>query len=247
MASGSTWLPVNTLMLKVSFFLCSQALRHPSSPWPLRRTVGDSVQLQLNTSLSSNIRDIEWVWVPEYSKLPVSVVSVVWRPPSLDANWYRLEEKYRQRLNLTKTASLSIRNLTVDMSGLYTARIKFHTGENQEEAFRLSVYEPTPQPRILIHSSYLSSDWCNVSLECGVPGPRKHLTVAWESKGLSRELEQQGGSSLSLSLPLIQSQSKVSLTCVLSSPVGQKKDTLHLGSICAQNGLHGEGQTCALS
>lgn len=42
--------------------------------------------------------------------------------------------------NLTEMAFLSIRNLTMEMSGLYTAKIKFNSGKSNEEEFRLCLY-----------------------------------------------------------------------------------------------------------
>ncbi|XP_012514077.1 PREDICTED: SLAM family member 9-like [Propithecus coquereli] len=136
---------------------------------------------------------------------------------------------------------LNIRDLTMEMSGLYVATIKFFSGESQQEYFRLCVYEPIPHPKIVIHSSSNTLGWCNVSLECGTPGATENLTMTWLSKGLPRELEQSGTlvpapNSRNLSLSLSLSQLNGHLTCVISNPVDQKNATLDLETLCPLRG-----------
>ncbi|XP_047396420.1 uncharacterized protein LOC124977085 isoform X2 [Sciurus carolinensis] len=129
----------------------------------------------------------------------------------------------------------------MEMSGLYTAEIKFHSGKSQKVAFRLCIHEPIPEPQILIHSSSNTLDWCNVSLECGTPGTMENFIVTWLSNDFSRELKQQGTLSvasnsrnLSLSLPL--SQLNGHLICMVSNPADEKNATLDLESVCPERG-----------
>ncbi|XP_059758409.1 SLAM family member 6-like isoform X2 [Balaenoptera ricei] len=240
----SRWFPTQTLMLQISLVLAlpspdSQTIKDPSSSCTLKRILGGSVQLRLNSSLGPNIREIEWNWDSEDDEKPQLLVS--WRPNTPNPDWYDLEEKHKHRFNVTEMAFLSIRNLTLEMSGLYTAKIKFHSGKSQEEVFRLCLYEPIPHPQIQIHSSSNTSGWCNVSLECGTPGNTGNLTVTWLSQGLPRELEQRGTlgparSSRNLSLSLSLSHFNSRLTCVVSNPADEKNATLHLEDICPQRG-----------
>lgn len=65
--------------------------------------------------------------------------------------------------------------------------------------------------------------------------------VTWQSQGLPKELEQSGtlgpspsSRNLSLSLPLSHFNSH--LSCVVSNPVDEKKETLYLESICPRRG-----------
>ncbi|KAG8520026.1 hypothetical protein J0S82_016834 [Galemys pyrenaicus] len=94
---------------------------------------------------------------------------------------------------------------------------------------------------IVSHYSYHISGWCNVSLECRVPGATENLTVVWESEDFLRELAHRrslglalNSWTLSLSLPL--HQTNTSLTCVVSNPADRKNATLHLESICLRQG-----------
>lgn len=103
----------------------------------MERTVGESAQLQLNASLSPGVREVEWAWDSEDGR---QQLLVSWKPNGSPAEWYELDEKYKARFRLTERALLAVENLTADMSGRYTARIKFKTGHAQEESFRLCLY-----------------------------------------------------------------------------------------------------------
>nr|XP_008262489.1 SLAM family member 9 isoform X1 [Oryctolagus cuniculus] len=235
---GGCSFPIQILVLRASLLLGFQAVKDPSSSCTLNSTMGGSAQLPLNSSLGPAIREIEWTW---YCGDMQRLLLVSWKPGSPNPEWYELEDKYKRRFSLTELAFLSITNLTMEMSGLYTAEVKFRSGQSKQEAFRLCVYEPVPHPQILIHSSSNTSGWCNVTLECGTPGAREDLTVTWMSKDSYVELEQRGtlGSApnsrnLSLSLPINQLNGHG--TCVVSNPVDQKNAVLDLSSICQWHG-----------
>ncbi|XP_070464604.1 uncharacterized protein [Equus przewalskii] len=56
-----SWFSGQTLMLQISLHLGSQTVKDPSSSCTLQRTVGGSVQLQLTSSSSPDVREIEWI------------------------------------------------------------------------------------------------------------------------------------------------------------------------------------------
>ncbi|XP_046277943.1 uncharacterized protein LOC124077540 isoform X2 [Marmota monax] len=230
------WLHTQILMLQFLPFPGFQTVRDPGPSCTLNRVVGESVQLPLNHTLSPDIREIEWKWNTEAEQ---QQLLVSWKPSGPE--WYEFEDKYKHRFCLTEEYILNISNLTVEMSGLYVAEIKYNTGKSQKKDFRLCVHEPIPKPQIQIHSLSNTPGWCNVSLECGTPETSENSTVTWLSNGFPRELEQRGTLSaasnsrnLSLSLPL--SQSHGHLTCVVSNSADQKNATVDLGSICPQRG-----------
>ncbi|XP_046277945.1 SLAM family member 9-like isoform X3 [Marmota monax] len=231
------WLHTQILMLQFLPFPAGfQTVRDPGPSCTLNRVVGESVQLPLNHTLSPDIREIEWKWNTEAEQ---QQLLVSWKPSGPE--WYEFEDKYKHRFCLTEEYILNISNLTVEMSGLYVAEIKYNTGKSQKKDFRLCVHEPIPKPQIQIHSLSNTPGWCNVSLECGTPETSENSTVTWLSNGFPRELEQRGTLSaasnsrnLSLSLPL--SQSHGHLTCVVSNSADQKNATVDLGSICPQRG-----------
>ncbi|XP_053463149.1 uncharacterized protein LOC128597111 isoform X4 [Nycticebus coucang] len=237
-SSGSSCLPTLVLVLQISFSLGFRSIVGSSPSCTLNSTVGTSVQLQLSSTLGPNVREIEWKWDSKYKKRQLLLS---WQLNNSNPYWYEFKDKYKYRFHLTEMASLCIRNVSTEMSGLYTVTIKFYSGESKEESFRLCVYEPIPHPEILIHSSSNTLGWCNVSLECGTLGVTENLTVTWLSNNLFRELEQRGtlvpdpnSRNLSLSLPLRQFNGH--LTCVISNPVDQKNTTLDLDTICLWRG-----------
>ncbi|XP_070464644.1 CD48 antigen-like isoform X2 [Equus przewalskii] len=216
-------------MPQMSLLLGSQTVKDPSSSCTLQRTVGGSVQLQLTSSSSPDIREIEWI---RDSGDERDLFLVSWKPNTSNPEWYGLEEKYKHRFSLTELAFLIIRNLSMQISELYTVKIKFRSGKSQEEAFRLCLYEPIPQPQIQIHPSSRTSGWCNISLECGTPGATENLAVTWLSKGLPRELEPRetmgpAPNSRNLSLSLALGQLNGHLTCMVSNSMDDKNATLH--------------------
>lgn len=118
----------------------------PGSSCTLKRTVGESAQLRLSSSLSPDVREVEWTWDAGDGR---QWLLVSWKPNGSHAEWYELDEKYKRKFRLMERALLAIENLTVDMSGRYTAKIKFKTGKSQEEDFRLCLYGKgwaVPQP-----------------------------------------------------------------------------------------------------
>ncbi|XP_015453769.1 CD48 antigen-like [Pteropus alecto] len=221
-----------------AYLRSSQAARDPSSSCTLTRAVGASAQLQLNSTSLPDVRETEWAWDPDNR---TQQLLVSWKPNGPRPEWYDLDREYKAKFKLTEKAFLVIENLTVQMSGRYTAKTKFKSGKSLEEAFRLCLYEPIPHPQIQVHSSSSTMGQCNVSLECAVPGTTGDLTVTWLSKDFPEEPEQRGvlesaTSSRHLSLSLPWDQLDGHLTCVVSNPVDRKNVTLHLESVCLRRG-----------
>ena len=46
-----------------------------------------------------------------------------------------------------------------------------------------------PSPQILVGSTSITPDWCNVTLECRASGATDDLNVTWENKGIPGEWE----------------------------------------------------------
>ncbi|OWK05377.1 CD48 [Cervus elaphus hippelaphus] len=191
----------------------SQAVKYPSSSCTLKRTVGASVQLPLTSPLNSSIREIEWNWQPENDE---NTQLVTWKPqtPTPDC------------LTLIRTP--------LPTPGTHTQLVE---GRSAALLSPLTL-DPIPHPQIQIRSSSNTSGWCNISLECEIPGNTGNLTVIWLSQGLPRHLEQRGippnSRNLSLSLPISHINSH--LTCVVSNPAEEKNATLHLEDICPWRG-----------
>lgn len=114
-----------------------QTAQDHSSSCTLKKMVGESAHLQLNSSLSPDVREIEWTWDLEDGR---QQLLVSWKLNSPLGDWYDFDEEYKRKFKLLKNGFLAIENLTVEMSGRYAAKIKFNTGKSLEEAFRLCLY-----------------------------------------------------------------------------------------------------------
>ncbi|OWK04825.1 hypothetical protein Celaphus_00001870 [Cervus elaphus hippelaphus] len=98
--------------------------------------------------------------------------------------------------------------------------------------------EPVIHPEILVKSSSITPGWCNITLECDVPGNREDLSVTWESTGLPRELEWSGTPELApntweLTVNLSLIQSSATLTCVVSNHVEKKTASVDFAQVCS--------------
>ncbi|XP_027632377.1 uncharacterized protein LOC102497892 isoform X3 [Tupaia chinensis] len=150
---GSLWFSTQVLLFHTGLLLALSlpgllTVEDSISSCTVNKIVQESVQLEFNSSLDPLIREIEWNKLSGKKKQFL----VTWKPSTPKPDWYNLEDKYKHRFNLTETAFLSIRNLTVEMSGLYAATIKFHSGDSQEQTFRLCVYDShqSKWPRVII-------------------------------------------------------------------------------------------------
>ena len=106
-------------------------------------------------------------------------------------------------------------------------------------SFVLPAPEPVILPEILVKSSSITPSWCNVTLECKVPGNREDLSVTWESEGLPRELEWSGTPELApnaweLTVKLSLVRSSANLTCVVSNHVEKKTASVDFAQVCSQ-------------
>ncbi|XDB49074.1 hypothetical protein AB1E18_002657 [Capra hircus] len=97
--------------------------------------------------------------------------------------------------------------------------------------------KPVPSPQILMGSTSITPDWCNVTLECRASGAREDLNVTWENKGLPKEWEQKrtlerACNSYILAMSLPRGQPNASFVCVVSNPVEYKTTSFDLGGFC---------------
>ncbi|XP_047419762.1 SLAM family member 9-like isoform X1 [Sciurus carolinensis] len=203
----------------------------------LKAIRGGSVLLHAIPEPGEHTRVEESFW--GYGPESQSILLLRIRNGKEDPQWFGLEDKYKQRVQVPNMTSLRIHNLTSQDSGQYWTQFTFPKGRLIKLVFHLDVYDPVPPAQIRATSVSITPSWCNVTLECGATGALDVLNVTWGSKGLPTELEQRGtpGSTdpgtLAVSLPL--SQPNVSLTCVVSNPVDQKNATVDLVDICSQD------------
>ncbi|XP_045154452.1 uncharacterized protein LOC115872552 [Echinops telfairi] len=160
--------------------------------------------------------------------------------------WHGLEAKYKYRVHMPNMTSLRIDNLTLEDSGQYHANVKLTGGTMSTQKFHLIVYEPVPFPQMVKKSSSLTPDWCNVTLECSVPGPaEQNLSMTCKSKDLPTNLHPSITSgpgtnswtfTVDVALSQPQSQPNGSIACVVSNSEDEKTVTFDLKDTC----VHGQ-------
>ncbi|XP_031692546.1 SLAM family member 8-like [Oncorhynchus kisutch] len=145
--------------------------------------------------------------------------------------------RFPDRLQLdTDTGSLSIRDLTLNNSGVYQLDI-FNTHKTSQR-FYLTVYAPVPLPQVrkIPQGDFLdsSSEKGSCSVVCSVEN-RRDMTLSWY-RGEKR-LNQTSSPDLStnLSLPLeIKLQDNNIYSCVAANPVSNQTTKLNIETLCLQ-------------
>uniref|UniRef100_A0A673YCR9 Ig-like domain-containing protein n=1 Tax=Salmo trutta TaxID=8032 RepID=A0A673YCR9_SALTR len=145
--------------------------------------------------------------------------------------------RFPDRLQLDReTGSLTIRDLTLNNSGVYQLDI-FNTHKTSQR-FNLTVYAPVPLPQVkkIPESHFLdsSSEKGSCSVVCSVEN-QIDRTLSWY-RGEKR-LNQTSNPDLStnLSLPLeIKLQDKDIYSCVAANPVSNQTTKLNIERLCLQ-------------
>ncbi|CAI5798631.1 SLAM family member 8-like isoform X2 [Podarcis lilfordi] len=133
--------------------------------------------------------------------------------------------------------TLRIKDLELDDSGIYSARIWLTKTLFQEQRFSLTVYEPVPTPQIDHQVESKTPGGCNVTLQCHTPG-RKDLSISWETGGPHRALGksvnqyQVSDNGRELRVSFWNSSLDSNFTCLVSNPVDQKRASFDLLNIC---------------
>uniref|UniRef100_UPI001A9EFD7A uncharacterized protein LOC120886124 n=1 Tax=Ictidomys tridecemlineatus TaxID=43179 RepID=UPI001A9EFD7A len=140
---------------------------------------GGSVLLQVIQELEDPTVDIYWGLGSD----PDCIYMLRLQNGMEDLQWFSLQDKYKQRVQVPSMSSLRINNLTSQDSGHYWAQARFQTGREIKAVFHLTVYDPVPLAQIRTTSASITPSWCNVTLECGAREAVEVLSVTWEVQG----------------------------------------------------------------
>ncbi|XP_052447268.1 uncharacterized protein LOC127988506 [Carassius gibelio] len=187
-------------------------------------SVGDSVTLYIQRD-----DEIEWRFGP--TKILLAEVKEI-----NDFKFYKDSAggRFRDRLNLDRTGSLSIINTSTTDSGEYivtrtkTSAVLY--------TFRLGVYAPVPVPVFMRHSSQYSSSSERSSkclLLCSVFNV-SHVTLSWYKGNSSLSSISVSDLSISLSLPLeLEYQDNNPYSCAVKNHISNYTKHLDTTQICS--------------
>uniref|UniRef100_A0ACB8G6Y9 Uncharacterized protein n=1 Tax=Sphaerodactylus townsendi TaxID=933632 RepID=A0ACB8G6Y9_9SAUR len=153
--------------------------------------------------------------------------------------WQDTRERFGQRLEMADGTTLRIRALEKEDSCTLEARVVFASGEVLRKTFRLSVFEPVPDPEIHPHLVSRSTEVCNVTLHC-LGSEKGGIDVSWKRGNSSDQLGvPEEGLDTDLHVSWQSSSLDSTFTCLLSNPADQKSASLDLASICrSEDGGH---------
>lgn len=197
---------------------------------PVKGIQGGSVLLymeNLRIDPGHNLTEVTWSFYKPVKR------KILHLNPTNHIQWYKPEDK--QRFCVLNKTFMRIENLTLEDTGLYEGEVTLTGGKTLYQVFHLTVYEPVPTPQILAQPEAITTDWCNVTLECIAKGVTEILNVTWESKDITMEHKIIPGPApnlwaLAVTLPL--SKPNSSLICKVSNQVDQKNTTIHLVEVC---------------
>uniref|UniRef100_A0A670K2P8 Immunoglobulin V-set domain-containing protein n=1 Tax=Podarcis muralis TaxID=64176 RepID=A0A670K2P8_PODMU len=142
----------------------SRAVENPA--YQVKGILGGSVLFPANISQGITVEKMEWDFYPQRGGLGF------WLG---EFSHGKLEhpsptDRFGQRLDMVNETTLKVKDLELDDSGIYNARIWFMKSQFQEQSFSLTVYEPVPTPQMLHQEISSNLEGCNVTLQCQTPG-----------------------------------------------------------------------------
>uniref|UniRef100_A0A670K2R8 T-lymphocyte surface antigen Ly-9-like n=2 Tax=Podarcis muralis TaxID=64176 RepID=A0A670K2R8_PODMU len=219
------------LLLYSSLDTLSHTVGNPTHQ--VKGILGGSVLLPANVSQGITVEKIEWdfypqrggpgFWLAEFSHGKLEHQSPT--------------DRFEQRLDMVDETTLRIKDLELDDSGIYNARIWFMKSQFKEQSFNLTVYEPVPTPQIHFQEVSQTSEGCSVTLQCQAPR-KEEFSISWKRGNPPRALGnslyeyQLSDSGRNLHVFWRKDSSDSAFTCLLTNSVDQKNASFDLLKIC---------------
>uniref|UniRef100_A0A670K6A8 T-lymphocyte surface antigen Ly-9-like n=1 Tax=Podarcis muralis TaxID=64176 RepID=A0A670K6A8_PODMU len=212
-----------------------EALRHPvgNPTHQVNGILGGSVSFPANVSQGIIVKKIEWDFRPKTGGLGLWLSED--RHGKLDHP--NPTERFGERLDMANQKMLRIKDLELNDSGIYTARVWFTKVQFQVQSFSLTVYEPVPTPQIHFQEVSQTSEGCSVTLQCQAPR-KEEFSISWKRGNPPRALGnslyeyQLSDSGRNLHVFWRKDSSDSAFTCLLTNSVDQKNASFDLLKIC---------------
>uniref|UniRef100_A0A672MQM7 Ig-like domain-containing protein n=1 Tax=Sinocyclocheilus grahami TaxID=75366 RepID=A0A672MQM7_SINGR len=217
------------MLKKMFIFICL-------CPWSLAGVFGvdevKSVSVMEGDSVTLNISDAD-IMGDELIMWRFGHSSIIAKINRKDNKRQLLDERFRDRLQLDQTGSLSITNTRTTDSGFY--QVTSTRTETPLNTFNITVYACLPVPLIsrdCSSSSSSSSSSSYYSLVCLVLNV-SHVTLSWYKGNSLLSSISVSDLSISLSLPLeVEYQDNNTYSCVLNSLTSNQTQHLNITQLC---------------
>ncbi|XP_066465264.1 CD48 antigen-like [Eleutherodactylus coqui] len=153
-----------------------------------------------------------------------------------DKPYHVYPSQFMGRLQLSDDLhTLTIINLTLEDSGIYTVEVADTNGRTDVHSFNVTVYEPIPLPVIRTDVMESTTDRCNVTLHCSVPSHLSDVFYTWKCGERDSEYEPcNTGSIIQISVP--KSSKDMKFLCTAQNPVENKSVPIQVQEICSLAG-----------
>nr|XP_055073177.1 uncharacterized protein LOC129453135 [Misgurnus anguillicaudatus] len=201
---------------------------------------GDSVILSVNLTETQRKEGISWKFGPH--EITIAEIEVGDNNMRLYEN--RADGRFKGRLKLDHSGSLTITNITTTDAGLY--KVSQTSTDKQLNIFHLTVYAPLPVPVITNASpeNTSSSERSNCSLLCSILNVRdlRDASLSWyKGKSLLSNISESDLKISHISLLLeVDYQDTDTYSCVAQHPLSKQTQYYCLTDLCQQcSGIKG--------
>ncbi|XP_069401886.1 SLAM family member 6 isoform X5 [Ovis canadensis] len=214
-AKSMIWLFLSLLL--VSRLGPGNSISEDSSP-PLvvNGVLGESVTLSSNFSEKENIMSITWLHKGN------SVIFILPKEAKIQVT----DPKRKDQLNVTKSYSLQINNLTMADVGHYRAQITTSTSYLNTD-YNLQIFRRLSNLQVAHHTKRSENNTCEIQLTCSVENPNDNVSFRWQVAGIPYHSE----TNLSISWDP-KSLSEETYTCIAENPVSFLSSSVSDKSVC---------------
>nr|XP_055073175.1 cell adhesion molecule DSCAM-like isoform X2 [Misgurnus anguillicaudatus] len=198
---------------------------------------GDSVTLSVNLTETQRKEGISWKFGPH----EITIAEIEVGDNNIRPYENRADGRFKGRLKLDHSGSLTITNITTTDSGLY--KVSQTSTDNQLNVFNINVYAPLPVPVITNVSPENTSlsERSNCSLLCSVLNVRD-VSLSWyKGNSLLFNISVTNFNISNISLLLeVEYQDTNTYSCVAQHPLSKQTQDYCLTDLCQQcSGTYG--------
>nr|XP_055073174.1 SLAM family member 6-like isoform X1 [Misgurnus anguillicaudatus] len=197
---------------------------------------GDSVTLSVNLTETQRKEGISWKFGPH----EITIAEIEVGDNNIRPYENRADGRFKGRLKLDHSGSLTITNITTTDSGLY--KVSQTSTDNQLNVFNINVYAPLPVPVITNVSPENTSlsERSNCSLLCSVLNVRD-VSLSWyKGNSLLFNISVTNFNISNISLLLeVEYQDTNTYSCVAQHPLSKQTQDYCLTDLCQQCSVTG--------